>query len=621
MFRDLSTCLLTYTTEADVPGETTSVAIAKHLFLQLLEKDVGDKLLFQDLVQAYDASSSKDIDKLQDSLWTSLGRALGRFASKHPLFVIVDALDQVIGGEQFRKQVTDQLGALAAKHSNIQAIILSRDTGHKSTNGKTQTFQISHDDIHEDLTHVAEHALHGYMHYQGQAEHDREAVVDKLVRASNGNFLGLLLTIKFLRQEQSLEGFMKAVKAARETPKSLDELIQKLGETSDLSRLDTNHLLSWMLIAERPLAITEMKSLLEIDLETKNSVDRKTDIKDDIKVLLGALVITDNGFIRFRNPAIRAHMLKLQKEGKRLMSYEAAQTNLTMRLLAYCQHKLTGFRDPTSDMLAKTEVNKLFESHRLLEYAVQKWTLHFRATSMYTSGDKFRLSADLKAIFPGTAMLPILEWACWESSAESIKTYELARRIREDIFTEKNESVLQSLIVCGSLYKKLSKTTEASMCFYRASYVGQRILRENHTVTIGCTTTFLTITESIKMTTRTELATCKEGMLKYIINAYKHQHGETHDLVIRYSKLLAQLYIEIREEHHAEIIWRELREIIITRYGKGSEVCEQGSSGFLFPSYRLVDHLVSLHLLTRTRRKRPAYPNSSPSFSKRAIKN
>ena len=613
--------MLTNSTEADVPSETTSVAIAKHLFLQLLEKDVGDKLLFQDLVHAYDVSSSKDVNKLQDALWTSLGRALGRFASKHPLFVTVDALDQVIGGEQFRKQVTDQLGALAAKHSNIQAIILSRDTGPKPTNGKTQTFQISHDDTHEDLTHVAGHAIHGYVHYQGQAEHAREAVIDQLVRASNGNFLGLLLTIKFLRQEKSLEGFSKAVKAARDTPKSLDELIQKLGDTSDLSRSDTNHLLSWMLIAERPFAMTEIKSLLEIDLEKKNSMDRKTDIKDDIKTLLGALVIIDNGFIRFRHPAIRAHIYKLQKEGKRLMSYEAAQTNLTMRLLAYCQHKLTSFRDPALDMIAKTEVNELFERHRLLEYAVQKWTLHFRATSMYTSGDNFRLSADFKAIFPGTAMLPILEWACWESSAESVETYELARRIREDIFTEKNESVLQSLIVCGSLYRNLSKTTEASMCFYRASHLGQRILRENHTVTIGCTTTFLTITESIKMTARTELATCKEGMLKYIINAYKHQHGETHDLVIRYYKLLAQLYVEIREEQHAEIIWRELREIIITRYGKGSEVCEQGSSGFRFSSLRLVGHLVPLQSLTRARRKKQAYPNSSPSHSKKAIRN
>ena len=110
------------------------------------------------------------------------------------------------------------------------------------------------------------------------------------------------------------------------------------------------------------------------------------------------------------------------------------------------------------------------------------------------------------------------------------------------------------------------------MCFYRASRIGQGLLRENHAVTIGCTTTFLTITETIKTTTRTELATCKEGMLKYIISAYKHQHGATHDLAIRYYEMLAQLYVDIREEHHAETTWRELREIIVTRYGKGSEV-------------------------------------------------
>lgn len=165
----------------------------------------------------------------------------------------------------------------------------------------------------------------------------------------------------------------------------------------------------------------------------------------------------------------------------------------------------------------------------------------------------------------------MLEWACWDPLVDSIKTHELARRIRTDVFTEKHESVLQSLIICRGLYQKWSKTTEASMCFYRASHIGQEILRENHTITIACTTTFLTITETIKTTTRTELATCKEGMLKYIIKAYKHQHGKTHDLVICYYKMLAQLYVEIREEHHAENTWRELREIMITRYGKGSE--------------------------------------------------
>lgn len=562
---------LFFTVEADVPSETSSVAIAKHLLLQLLEKNVGDKLLFQDLAQAYDKSLSKDASNLEDSLWKSLDIALGRFASRYPLFVTIDGLDEVKGGEQNRKQVTDRLGALAAKHTNIQTVVLSRDPAPKPTKGKIQTFKITHDHTHDDCRHVAEHALHGYEHYQRQGEHAREAVVDQLIHAANGNFLGLLLTIKFLRQEKSHEGFMKAAKAAKDAPKSLDELIKKLVDTLKFSSSDTSHLLSWMLVAERPFSITEVKNLLQIDLQKKHSVDRKTDIREDIKASLGALVVIDNGFVRFRHPAIRAHMLNFQKEGKKVMSYQAAQTDITMRLLAYCRFNLTNSRDPALEMMATTQVNELFQGHRLLEYAVRYWNLHFHASSMYTGADNFQLPADFKAIFPSSTQLAMLEWTCWDSLDESIKTHELARRIRQDVFTEKHESVLQSLIICGSLYQKWSKTTEASMCFYRASHIGQGILRENHTVTIGCTTTFLTITETIKTTTRTELATCKEGMLKYIINAYKHQHGKTHDLVIRYYKVLAQLYVDIREEHNAETIWRELREIIIARYGKGSE--------------------------------------------------
>lgn len=126
---------------------------------------------------------------------------MGRFATQHSLFVIIDGLDEVKGGEQSRKQITHQLGALAAKHTNVQIIILSRDPAPMPTEGKVQTFKITHDHTREDLEHVAGHALHGYVHYQGQSEHAREAVVEQLSHAAKGSFLGLLLTVKFLRQE------------------------------------------------------------------------------------------------------------------------------------------------------------------------------------------------------------------------------------------------------------------------------------------------------------------------------------------------------------------------------------------------------------------------------------
>lgn len=569
-FHKFHSSSLTHPTEADVPSETSSVAIAKGLLLQLLEKDVGDKQLFQSLVQTYEKSISKDAGNLEDSLWLSLDAALSRFSNKHPLFVIIDGIDEMRGGEPSRKQVSNQLGTLAAGHANIQTITLSRDVLPVPTKGKIQTFKITSDHTHDDSRHVAEHALRGCQYYSEQGEHAREAVVDLLIHAAKGNFLYLLLTIRFLRQEKSQEGFMKAVKASRDAPKSLEELVKKLVDTLDISKSDTSRLLSWMLVAERPFTITEAKDLLQIDLHKKDFAGRKTD--EDIKASLGALAIIDNGFVRFRHAAIRAYVSNLQKDGKKILGYQAAQTDLTLRLLAYCRFNLTSSRDPGLEIITTSEVNQLFGGHRLLEYAVRYWALHFRSSSMHTSADKVQISDELKAIFPNSTQLVLLEWSCWDSSVESIKTHELARRIRTDIFTEKHLSVLQSLIICGTLYRKWSKTTESSMCFYRASHIGQGLLRENHSVTIGCTTTFLTITETIKTTTRTELATCKEGMLKYIISAYKHQHGKTHDLVIRYYKMLAQLYVDIHEEHHAETTWRELREIFITRYGKGSEV-------------------------------------------------
>ena len=60
-------------------------------------------------------------------------------------------------------------------------------------------------------------------------------------------------------------------------------------------------------------------------------------------------------------------------------------------------------------------------------------------------------------------------------------------------------------------------------------------------------------------------------ILKFVIDGCKHTHGRTSDIVIGYYKTLAQLYVDIHEEHQAAIIWRELKEIIIIRYGKGSE--------------------------------------------------
>ena len=566
--------MLTCHVEADVHGEKTSCAIAKRLVLQLLEKDIGDQHLLREIEKAYNIATSANVSRLEDAIWECLDVGLNQFKTTGNVMIVVDGLDNIKGGEQAAKEVTHHLGSLALKHNSVQLIILSRIVV-VPTKGRTQEFKINSNYTHDDLRCVVDHALEEIKYFRDQNEHAREGLVEKLLHAANGNFLWSVLTAASLKQETSRDNFMKAVEAAKQSPRSLDETIAKLVDRLDLARSDTSLLLSWMLVAERPLAVAEVKCLLQTDLQKKLSVERKSDVKYDISVALGPLAVIQNDFLRFRHSAIQSHLTRIQAEGRKLPSYHAAQSDLTMRLLLYCKFNLTNTTELAFGIEDKMEVQSLWGKHALLEYAVRNWTLHFRRCSMYQAAGSLPISTEFKALFPASPQLAILEWACWgleTSGSDAIQTHELALRVRELVLTEKHESVVQTLIICGSIHRKTSKSNESAACFYRASRLGQLILRKNHAVTVTCTTTFLAITETLTTTSRTELVTRKEEMLRFIIDVYRHQYSRTHDLVIRYYKMLAQLYVDIKEEHNAETVWRELREIIIVRFGKGSEV-------------------------------------------------
>ena len=566
--------VLIFYTEADIPGEATSLATVKRLLQQCLEMNVGYKNLYNDLVKALHNSATKSFNEVEEDLWSCLDDCLGRAQKANDTMIVVDGLDHCQGGEKVAKLVAHRLASLAAKHPQVQVILLSRYTDLETNHGKQQSFAITPDHVREDLLTVIEHSFGDHKHFRSRSEHSQEKVVEQILHAAKGNFLWAIFTTLLLKRETSEDGLNKAIKATKETPLSLDETIAKLANIADISKAESCELLSLLLIAERPLTTLELKDLLQIDLAKRHSTERKTELSHDIRATLDPLVIIQNGFVRFYHPTVRSYMLKLQEEGKKLRGRQTAQTEMLKRLLAYCNFSLSRTEDVSLSLITKPEVAEIFSTHALLEYAVHSWILHFRSSTMYHSPEAYQLNDDFKALFPSTTQLSLLEWACWDyetSSVEAIKTIDLAFRVRKAVFSEQHVSVLQTLIACGSLWRKANRTMEAADCFYRASLVGQQVLSRFHSVIAACTTNFISITETMTMTSRTELVTRKERMLIYIIELYKSQHGKTHDLVIRYYKLLAQLYVDIREENKAESIWRELREIVVIRFGKGSQ--------------------------------------------------
>ena len=557
-------------------------------------------------MKAYDLSISKDfsVTKLEEALWNALAIGLDRFAGKGDdhLMIVIDGLDELKNHDNV-KSVMEHMGLLTSKHGRLQAVTLSRTSPKKPGRGKIQPFQIKPDYTREDLRHIAEHALEDYVHYKNLGGHAREIIVEKLIHTAHGNFLWLLLTIYLLRKESSSDAFEKALKVANETPLSLDQTIERMTEACDLAKFDARLSLSWMLVAERPMTLLEIRSLLQVDLQNRNTIQRKTDIGKDLLVALGPLVLIQHELVRIRHPAIREYLQGLQIHGTpALLKPGDTQADFAMRLLAYCKFNLTEHQEPSLKVINKTHVHELFTKYVLLEYAVRYWTNHIQASSMYMERS-LQLSSEFKGIFPSSTSMAMLEWACWGPQTSSGESYDLALRVRESVFTEKHECVLQSLIACGTFFRSTSRTAEAGNFFYRASRIGQAVLRKHHTLTVTCATTFLTMTETTTITTRTEFATRKEETLKYVIDVHKHQHGQTHDLVIRYYKMLAKLYVEIHEEQKAEAVCRELREIIISRFGTGSEVSYShwtpvpGSCQQHAPS---TDHLLTCYMQEET---------------------
>lgn len=567
--------------DSEIPSECSALAVAKKLTLQLLDANIGDVEFLNVLEHVHGLSvRSSSTSALETELWKALDIGLKNSKADN-LMIIIDGLDDRLG-HQIADTIGNKLGAFASKYSHVRAIILSRNAVHLNK-VKTNALAITPDHTRKDLQHLTEHSLKSCEHFSIHNDLEREAIVEKVTHAAKGNFLTAQLIIKSLKRQETREAFKKAIEAVKET--HLESCIQYLvfTATADFAKPEANLLLSWLLVAERPLTVSELKGLLQVDLQKKTLISRKTDIVSDIQNLCGLLVRIQNGIVRFRHGAIRDYLAKVQVEGKKLPTFQSTQGALATRLLAYCNLRLTEPCDPGFERPDSAEIDRLFLQDTLLEYATRNWILHFKKSSWYKGTGPLELPSDLKVNFPSSVYFSMMEWACWESQIpvfEVIGLHNLALRLRQAVFNEKHHTVLQTLIICGNVYKKLSNISEAGSCFYRASCIGQSILKANSNVTLTCTTLFLEVTETITSTTRTEFISQKEAMLQYAITACKHQYVKTSDIVIRYYTALAEMYVAIHEEAKAETVYRELHEIIVIRHGKGS-VEETAISGHI----------------------------------------
>ena len=481
--------------------------------------------------------------------------------------IVVDGLDQIIGGEPVIQKFVDRLYKITAKHHTTKCIILSHPRTPPSSE-RTKQFSLQPKYVRDDLRLFIYRSLDPIHHFHDRQEEDKEAVVHRIIDCAQGSFVLAKYTIGLLEREETHEGFTKTLSNA---PKSISEAIRLLVTRLDLSNSHTKRVLSWLLFSERPLTLKEIQLLLEIDITNFKRSNKTINVEEQLRRTCGPLIEIRDGVVRFQHVTIHQHLLELSKAGKTILSLDDTHCDLAYRCLVYTNTQVAKRSECRMNVLDSTTIQSMFETHQLLEYTTRYWTTHFRHSPMYRTNGKHEFTSEFRRCFAPSVFLVQIEGSCWESQSSAIEAIEMHRfalSIRKDLFTDCSEVVLQSLITIGQTYERISRTIEASDYFYQACKLGQTILGMHSTVTTSCAEAYITSTKTATSTTKTEVTTRKEEMLKVVIAFHKHYHGSSSEETIKYSKLLAQLYMEIQEISLATQIYREVYEACIEHYGE-----------------------------------------------------
>lgn len=574
--------------DSQVSAQATQIALVKSLLLQLLEQNVGNVTLFRCLANVTQLSeNTSSTEDAEDALWFTLDAALQGLQN---VVLVIDGLDSLDGDEATKLHAFEHLHDIATKNpNNVRVIILTRPLSKpwpKPTRQVAMTAQRTTVDV--------KHMVRAWLLRRGLGtKHEVEQISEQIAQRSKGSLTWADMSLQLLSKATTVAEVTTAVK---ELPATTQELLAKQVSTISLKG-ESRLIISWLLASKRPLSTIEIQALLELDTQKGTHQPRSTNIVEDIKVSCGTLVIVQDKTVRFRNETIRLHLLELSKKETVLFSPAEAHKDLTARLLLYVKTCVTRNVESSLDKIHTREVDSLFKTHALLEYATRNWLSHFKSSSFYVNG---QIQADLvtgqlKGVFPNSTLLARLEQRCWDkqtlaSSANS--SHVLALTVRQQALGDNAQSVLQSCINVALSFKKISAPAEASKFFYKAAKIGQNVLGRTSDLAVSCATASLDISASLKdkVTVRNDVVTEREELLKYVIDTEKQRTGGNSSLASKYTNELAELYTSIKENDKAEAVYHEVYKTSVAQNGQFSAEATKAAEKLQTVLYKEAKH-------------------------------
>ena len=538
--------------DTSVKYTTNSLNMIKALLLQLLDRKVGSHSLLSHINEAIEhAQGGCSSDEVEAALWKAFEVSL----DERKLLVLIDGLDQLSGPRVGNPPVLEKLNVITRAKRDVKAILLSRPVGDAAL--KHCQEHIALDTVPEASGDI-KHFVQDFIHHRSELDHLKDSeqhdIVQKFAVAAHGSFLLAGLQLQSAKDKGSVAEIFKVLKSHQTVEAAIDRQIAAL----DAKRTETKHILSWVLAAERPLNLKEVKALLEVDLDGCAYRPFSGDVEKTVRQLCGSLVVIRDGMVTLRHPSI-GERLTSNNGSKLEIDLKDAHRELTIRSMAYVKiHLQHGDIDPLADLYDSQEITSSFSKHDLFEYAARYWISHFRSSSMYDkSTSNFTLSAQFKIAFSNATRLALFEGSCIARqyiACEAEKLQNLAYTIRKKLFGEQSAAVLQSLILELRISQKFKSA--AILCKY--SFEAWKLSRHvcSSTVVQSLAEAFIEYSSAVRISEHTDSIVHKEEVLHYLVEIYKHSHNESRE--IHYLRILAELHVEAGHIEKAVVIYRQL---------------------------------------------------------------
>ncbi|KAB2569041.1 hypothetical protein DBV05_g12278, partial [Lasiodiplodia theobromae] len=523
--------------EEDVRTEASGIHIARGLLLQLFESSIGNLELYEELSRLVRHDAVHDLRALEQALWAAVEVGL----RNRRAVLLVDGLDH-LAGEDDGARVLDHLHRVTSKSPAAKAFVLSAPL-ERHASSRSRLLTIGEEHTKRDLERVFEKAIAS--EFPALSTGDQSAVNQRLVTLSSGSFTHATLGLELAKHENTLSGIMRTLDDATD---SMAGIVQKiLGRLRHEERNEMGLILACMLAAERPLSISEVRVLLEVDVGNLKTSIMMTDIKTDLYGAVGPLIRTDGEVLRFKHPLIRRILVQLASDTRSGLPFnmQEAHSMLVSRCIANAKLSLTDQIGLSVETLSSDSVARLFQRHSLLKYTSKYWAIHFKHSSMYSADGEHNFTAEFRNAFPASTGLAALEFTLWDGSTlpqDAASFFEIALQLRQSLILHHGDAaIIQTLLALARVYKRLS-------------WFGSR---SSDLATLA--TGYIDSIENVAV---------REELLQFLVGHHRHTHGPSGTPTIRYTRLMVELLHKHKGHAGRAIeVQEELYHVCVKEYG------------------------------------------------------